>query len=118
MRRSVTRGALVASLFLFLGTPWIGCTKSGPTSPADELVARGRVVYQTNCIACHNTNPHKPGTLGPEIFGSALDLVEARVMRGQYPPGYTPKRQTHQMVPIPQLKADIPALHAFLNAKE
>jgi mono/diheme cytochrome c family protein len=93
-----------------------GCTKSG--GPSNALVDRGRVVYQSNCIACHNTDPKKPGTLGPEIWGSPLELVEARVMRAEYPPGYTPKRQTHQMVAIPQLKTDIPALHAYLNAKD
>ena len=112
MRNVVLRGALVASLFFVLS-----CTKSGQ-APSNDLVSRGRVVYQSNCIACHNTDPKKPGTLGPDIFGSPLELIEARVMRAEYPPGYTPKRQTHQMVPIPQLKADLPALQAFLNAKD
>ena len=93
-----------------------GCTKSG--GPSSDLAARGRVVYQSNCIACHNTDPRKPGTLGPDLWGSSQELVESRVMRGEYPPGYAPKRQTHQMVPLPQLQADIPALHAYLNSKD
>ena len=93
-----------------------GCTKTG--APSSELVARGRIVYQANCIACHHTDPKRAGTLGPEIFGSSLELLETRVLSAEYPSGYAPKRQTHQMVPIPQLKADLPALQAFLNAKD
>ena len=109
--KRVVFAALFAAVItgILLGS---GCTtKSGSSSLAD----RGRVVYQTNCIACHNTDPHKPGALGPEIWGSSLALVEGRVMKGEYPPGYTPKRTTHTMVPIPQLQADLPALHAYLN---
>ena len=45
-----------------------------------------------------------------------MELLEARVVRGEYPPGYEPKRKSKAMVPLPQVKADIPALHAFLNA--
>ncbi len=116
MKRAVFAALCAAVVTLVLVSE--GCTKSGPSSAGGDLVARGRVVYQSNCIACHNTDPHKPGTLGPDLWGSSQELIEGRVMRGEYPSGYTPKRQTHTMVPIPQLKADIPALHAYLNSKD
>jgi mono/diheme cytochrome c family protein len=104
----------VAALILF----GFACTPKGPQSATQALVSRGRVVYQSNCIACHNTDPRKPGSLGPEVWGSSLELVESRVMRAEYPAGVTPKRQTHLMVAIPQLKSDVPALHAFLNSRD
>ncbi len=114
MKRAVLAAFFAAAVTgILVGS---GCTKSG--GPGSDLVARGRVVYQSNCIACHNPDPHKPGTLGPDVWGSSQELIEARVMRAQYPAGYSPKRQTHQMVPLPQLQADIPALHAYLNTKD
>jgi mono/diheme cytochrome c family protein len=81
------------------------------------LVQRGRAVYQSTCAACHNPDPHKPGSVGPEIWGSSRELIEARVMRTEYPPGYTPKRSTKLMTSFPQLKDDLGALTAFLNWK-
>lgn len=44
-----------------------------------------------------------------------MDLLEARVLHGTYPPGYKPKKATQLMVKLPYLHGDIAALHAFLN---
>ncbi|MGK5083029.1 cytochrome c [Bdellovibrionota bacterium FG-1] len=96
-----------------------GCTsKKVPSTallPQQALTERGRTVYLTNCTACHNRDPHQAGALGPDIWGSSLELIRNRVMSGQYPPGYQPKRVTQVMQPLPHLKAEIEALHAFLN---
>lgn len=96
----------------------ISCTsKSGAPNPEiGSLAARGRTVYQTQCIACHNPDPHKAGALGPDVFGASRDLLEARILRAEYPAGYQPKRQTHTMAALPHLKADIEALHSYLNS--
>lgn len=97
-----------------------GCTSGSDLSPEaqkDPLVQRGRTVYQTSCTACHNSDPKKPGAIGPDLWGSSLELLTMRVLDTKYPPGYTPKRTTAQMAPLPQLKNDIPAIHAYLNAK-
>jgi mono/diheme cytochrome c family protein len=88
------------------------CTPKGPA--LSPLAERGRQVYQTTCIACHNADPKKPGALGPDIAGSSLELITARVMKAEYPPGYAPKRQTHTMTPIPQVKEDLPAIAEYL----
>jgi mono/diheme cytochrome c family protein len=94
-----------------------GCTSGDQAKPGeDPLVARGRMVYQTSCTACHNSDPHKAGSVGPDLWGSNLELLTMRVLDVKYPAGYTPKRTTSQMAPLPQLKADIPAIHAYLNA--
>lgn len=85
---------------------------SAPAGPPDP--ERGRAIYLGNCTACHNMNPALPGALGPEIAGASRELLEARVIRGEYPAGYTPKRGTTLMVPLPQLSGDIDHLHAYL----
>jgi len=82
----------------------------------DALIERGRRVYMINCIACHARDPNVDGGLGPAIAGSSRALVEARVLRAEYPPGYTPKRDTRLMIPLPHLAPDIDALTAFLDA--
>ncbi len=77
--------------------------------------ARGRQIYQANCVACHNTDPSKEGSLGPALKGASQELLEARILRATYPPGYVPKRQSKSMPPMPFLKSAIPDLAAFLR---
>ncbi len=81
----------------------------------EALIQRGRAVYLTSCVACHDTDSKKPGTLGPEVYGSSKELIEARLMRAEYPEGYTPKRRTRLMPPLPRFKDEVSALHAYLN---
>lgn len=76
---------------------------------------RGRQVYVSQCTACHAFDPSQPGAVGPEIKGSPRELLEAKVLRGTYPPGYKPKRPTAVMPPQPQVAGDIPALAAYLE---
>lgn len=82
-----------------------------------DLVAEGRDAYLGNCIACHNPDPKLDGALGPAVWGSSRELLEARVLRAEYPPGYTPKRQTAAMIPMPFLESKIPALAAYLSGE-
>ena len=104
------KGPVLAMLAGFALATLAGC--GGESSPEED----GRQVYVRNCASCHNVDPTRAGVLGPEIAGSSRELIEARVMRAEYPPGYTPKRDTRQMAPLPHLKEWIPALTAYLNA--
>ncbi len=90
------------------------CSQGSGTAPLSPLAAEGKQVYSANCTACHNADPAQPGALGPPLAGSAEALLAAKVLRNEYPPGYTPKRQTHAMIPLPQLEPRIPALAAYL----
>ncbi len=92
-------------------------SKAEPSAAAAELkpADKGKQVYQVQCTACHNANPKMPGALGPEVWGSSKELLEARIMKAEYPPNYKPKRPTKTMVALPHLKSDIDALHAYLN---
>jgi len=85
------------------------CAENG--NPA----ARGKQVYLAQCIACHNSDPAKDGPLGPALRGSTQELLEAKLLRGSYPPGYTPRRNTAIMIPQPQLASNIQDLAAFLR---
>ena len=102
--RRLTVAGLVAVL---LG----GCADSG----GDALVERGRHVYLAQCIQCHNANPATSGPVGPAVKGASRELLEAKVLRGEYPPGYTPQRPTKVMPPQPGLGPDVPALAAYLK---
>ena len=89
-----------------------GCSSSESTT----AVERGRRVYMANCIVCHNPDPMRAGSAGPEVAGASRELLEARVLHASYPPGYTPKRTTKAMVALPFLAAHLDELAAFLQA--
>jgi mono/diheme cytochrome c family protein len=103
------RGAPLA--WLALAVAVAGCSDAG-LSPAAE---RGRQSYLAHCVACHNTDPAQAGPVGPPLKGSPRELLEAKVLNGSYPPGYTPKRPTKVMVPIPAVAPEIPALAEYLR---
>lgn len=87
-----------------------------PREPAARGSAeKGKQVWLGQCVACHNSDPAKDGTLGPAVKGASPVLLEARVVRGEYPPGYKPKRPTKVMPPRPDLAASVADLAAYLQ---
>ncbi len=91
------------------------CSKESEQSGQNPDWKRGRAVYVANCVACHNSDPSKDGPIGPALKGSPPELIEYRVLRTQYPPGYKPKRHTQVMPTFPFLKTEIPYLVAYLR---
>ena len=91
-----------------------GCSDapSGSTTAGAE---RGRQIYLSQCISCHGPDPATAGPIGPPIKGSRPEVIESKVVRGTYPPGYTPKRPTTAMPPLPALAPDVAALAEFLK---
>jgi mono/diheme cytochrome c family protein len=90
-----------------------GCSgQGGSLSPEAE---RGRQVYAGQCTSCHSSDPAKDGPVGPAVKGSSRELLEARVVRGAYPPGYAPKRPSAVMQPMPQLAGSLDDLAAYLR---
>ena len=83
--------------------------------PGEGDPNRGRRVYLAQCISCHNSDPSKTGPVGPPVKGASRELLEARIVRGSYPPGYKPKQASTVMQPMPQLASAIPDLAAFLK---
>ena len=118
MKKPMLLFAFIAVAVALLAT---GCTKKSSESvPVAEMTAaqlseRGKSIYISNCISCHNIDPTKDGTIGPAVAGSSAELVEARLMRAEYPANYKPKRETRVMVALPHLQKEIPALSAYLS---
>lgn len=88
------------------------------TSPA--LVAQGKIIYESNCISCHNKNPSEKGSVGPAQAQTPWEVVKVKVVTGRYPealpPGYVPARTTKAMRAFPKLEKDLPALWAYLQS--
>ena len=87
---------------------------SKPQRTQEELVAAGRAAYNANCTACHNMNPAQDGALGPAVAGASYELLEARIVHGNYPEGYEPKRPSRIMVALPHLEPKLEELTAYL----
>ncbi|MBI2608004.1 MAG: cytochrome c [Deltaproteobacteria bacterium] len=99
----------------------ISCTKKKEFSlQNNELITKGKVIYNSHCVVCHNMNPKISGVLGPELVGSHFELLKLKVTQNQYPESYTPKRQTQLMTLTNPMKVmtdeDLHALEAYLNS--
>jgi mono/diheme cytochrome c family protein len=111
MKANALRVHTLAAIALFA----LACT------PADDhqlspIAREGEKIYQNACIACHNGNPNLDGALGPANAGASTELLAAKVLRGEYPPGYAPKRPGSATMPRFEYLADkIPALAAYLG---
>jgi mono/diheme cytochrome c family protein len=90
-------------------------TPAGGDSAQAAAARRGRQIYENVCIACHNGDPAQPGTLGPPLAGASQALLEAKLLRGEYPPGYTPARPGLTMPRLEYLKDHIDDLAAYLQ---
>jgi len=92
----------------------LACGPSNDRALSD-LAREGEKVYQNVCIACHNGNPNLDGAIGPANAGASAELLAAKVLRGEYPAGYAPKRPASTTMPRFEYLADkIPALAAYL----
>ena len=93
----------------------LGLAACGDSATQDPHAERGRQVYMSQCMQCHAIDPAQAGAVGPPIKGASRALLEAKVLRGEYPPGYAPKRSTKVMAPMPSLAADLDSLAAYLR---
>jgi mono/diheme cytochrome c family protein len=85
------------------------------SAPVAGDPAKGRQVYVAQCTACHNADPARIGPVGPPVRGVAPEVLATKVLRGTYPPGYTPQRDSRVMPPRPDLAPAIPDLLAYLR---
>jgi mono/diheme cytochrome c family protein len=80
----------------------------------DAAVARGEKIYRNICVVCHDADPSQAGTLGPAVAGASRELLEAKLLRGEYPTGYTPQRNTQQMPLFEFLEPNLDEIATFL----
>ncbi len=94
----------------------VACSQgSGGDAAQATASLRGQQLYANACVACHNADPSQPGSLGPPLAGASQALLEAKLLRGQYPPGYTPSRPGQTMPRFEHLKDRIGDLAAYLQ---
>ena len=110
MNRRIIKGAFISSLLLF------SSLLLADQAPLDK----GRRLYFSNCIQCHNKDPNLKGSIGPEMVDAPLVIMTSKVMTGKYPAvlpaGFVPKRKSSAMKKIPKLQNDIPAIYAWVQS--
>ena len=107
--RSVRRAALAA-----LASATLACGGEEEPAGVDAAVTRGKSVYENVCTACHSRDPREAGALGPGVGGASLELLEAKVLRGEYPPGYSPKVPSSAMPKYEYLAQSLGDIAAYL----
>ena len=117
MSRWVLRKGAKRVVGLLAAVLGVACDGGG-SSPPGDAAARGQKIYENVCIACHNGNPREDGSLGPAVAGASRELLEAKVLRSAYPPGYAPKRPGSTMPSFSYLADAIGDLEAYLAEVE
>ena len=85
--------------------------------PTDRTInEEGRRIYLGSCVRCHNINPSKPGTIGPELITTPLEVFKVKVPKGDYPPNYTPKRRTKVMPKFPSLADKVDFIYNYIQS--
>lgn len=75
----------------------------------------GKKLYLSKCAACHNVNPTKQGSIGPELVGASLELITLKTQKREYPKNYVPKRKTRLMPKIPLKTEQIEFIHNYIS---
>lgn len=76
----------------------------------------GKRIYIINCTRCHNVDPSKAGSVGPDITTTPLDAFTSKVSQGTYPSGYTPKRRSKNMPTFLELTNKIDVLYDYVRS--
>jgi mono/diheme cytochrome c family protein len=89
-----------------------------PTDAAS--LDKGKRIYLSTCIQCHNKDPNIKGPIGPEVIDAPYAVMEVKVVTGRYPPtlpaGFVPKRKTKAMRALPKLKDDVKNIYAWIQS--
>ena len=85
--------------------------------PTDQtLIQEGKRIYMSTCAQCHNTNPHKPGSIGPDLYSTPEKVFYTKVPEGKYPEGYKPKRSTKVMPKFKHLTNRIDMIYNYIRS--
>ena len=81
-----------------------------------ESYLRGKEVYQSSCVRCHNSNPLKIGILAPNIAGTSLETIKSMLLKGKPPEGQEPKWTHVEMDPLPHLIEEAPYIFEYISS--
>jgi hypothetical protein len=83
-------------------------------------IAKGKRIWMSACIQCHNRDPNIKGSIGPETVDAPLEVMMSKVMTGKYPKplpkGFVPKRKTSAMRALPQHGKDVHSIWAYIQS--
>jgi mono/diheme cytochrome c family protein len=95
----------------------IQCVKASTTIPTDKVQhIEGKRLYVLYCVSCHNSQPSKPGSMGPELITTPSDVFRTKVPYGTYPSGYKPKRHTKAMQKFPSLTTKTDLIYNYIRS--
>ncbi len=100
--------------FVFFAFFVLACSEESE-APPESAYAVGERIYANVCVACHHADPTQNGSLGPAVAGSSRELVIGKVLHGEYPPGYQPKRPGGNMPKYTYLEERIEELAVYLE---
>jgi mono/diheme cytochrome c family protein len=108
-------GAAIAPLFIL-----ISFSSHAEIHLDRSQIEKGRKLYLTHCLRCHNKDPNNRGSIGPEIVDAPIEVMYSKIMTGKYPnplpKNFIPKRKSGAMQANPKLKNDIPAIWAYVQS--
>ncbi len=99
------------AIFFFIAAMGVALLMSELSHASD-----GKKLYLSRCATCHNQNPTKAGSIGPDIANSSLELVTLKTQKREYPKDYKPKRKTKIMPKIPLNDGQIKSIHEYLRS--
>jgi mono/diheme cytochrome c family protein len=106
---------LVSILIVFLILSQ--CVKASTTIPTDKVQhIEGKRLYVLYCVSCHNSQPSKPGSIGPELITTPSDVFRTKVPYGTYPSWYKSKRRTKAMPRFPSLKDKTDLIYKYIHS--
>ncbi len=76
----------------------------------------GKQIYTSVCMKCHNANPSKPGSIGPDLYTTPLAVFKTKVVTGTYPAGYKPKRKTRIMPKFHHLTTKVNLVYNYIRS--
>lgn len=79
----------------------------------------GFQIYHSTCMQCHSGDT-RYDSIGPSLALASKELLLKKVLDGEYPSGYSPKRDTNNM---PKFRGqitetEIENIYKFLNEAE
>lgn len=108
---------MIQALVILIFTLFSFNADSSIRIPTDQIeLQQGRRIYIITCTKCHNTNPHKPGGIGPDLYDTPLKVFESKVLNGIYPKDYKPKRRTRVMPKFKNLTNNIDAIYKYIRS--
>lgn len=87
------------------------------TACSDPMIIemKSEAIYKNQCMQCHNANPNKAGSIGPDLVSTPKEAFMLKVVEGRYPEDYTPKRKTKAMPVFKKYKNDVEALYNYIQ---